>query len=266
MRRFLCAVFLFSLASAGLLPAQQSMPPKKLYAWGMNALTSGRPRAYDKDAISDFHVAADQGYAPAQVMMGYAYEIGLVVEKNDAQAMDWYRKSAEQDNQLGEWILGRFYYTGTATNRDLNQAANWFQKAAAHGDPFGEYLMGMVDLDRKNYSEAAEMFRKAGQQGLPQAEQQLGLLFKNGQGVQQNTAEAYSWLLASSESGSKSAAGELPDLEAKLGNQLEAAKTKAHELAQAGAQAQSGRGCTGWEGEYDAVPTTPTPDLQMACQ
>jgi len=266
MRRCFAIVFFFCLAGPGTLMAQQSMPPKKLYDWAMNTLTSGRPRSFDKDAVSEFRISAQQGYAPAQVMMGYVYETGIAVEKDPAQAMDWYRKSAEQDDQLGEWILGRFYYTGTGTTRDLNQAGNWFQKSAAHGDPFGEYLMGMVDLDRKDYAQAADLFRKSAVQGLPQAQQQLGLLLKTGQGAEQSPVEAYAWLLASSDSGNKAAAGELPLLESQLGAQLEQAKAKARELERSASQAQSGRGCTGWEGELDPVPTTPTPSLQMACQ
>jgi TPR repeat protein len=266
MRRFLFNLVAGFLLCLGAVQAQQSLPPSKYYDWGMNALTSGRPRSYDKDAVNDFKVSAQGGYAPGQIMMGYIYETGIVVTKDPAEALGWYKKSAEQDNQLGEWLAGRLYYTGSGTPRNLTEAGNWFQKSATHDDPFGEYLMGMVDLDRKDYAGAAALFRKAAMQGLPQAELQLGLLLKNGQGVAADKSEAYSWLLTSSDAGNKSAESELPALEAQLGPQLEQAKAKAHELERTTSQALADRGCTGWPGEFDAVPTPPPPTTQMACQ
>jgi TPR repeat protein len=266
MRRFLFTLLAGFLLCLGIAQAQQSMPPSKYYEWGMNALTSGRPRAYDKDAMNDFRFSAEGGYAPGQIMMGYIYETGIVVAKDPAVAMEWYKKSAEQDNQLGEWLLGRLYYTGSGAPRNLNEAGNWFQKSAAHGDPIGEYLMGMVDLDRKDYAGAADLFRKSAMQGLPQAELQLGRLLKNGQGVSADKSEAYSWLLMSSDAGNKSAESELSALEAQLGPQAEQAKAKAHELERSTSQALADRGCTGWPGESDALPSPPPPLTQMACQ
>jgi TPR repeat protein len=266
MRRFLFLLLAGFLLCLVVVQAQTSMPPSKYYDWGMNALTSGRPRSYDKDAVNDFKVSAQGGFAPGQIMMGYIYETGIVVTKNPAEALGWYKKSAEQDNQLGEWLLGRLYYTGSGTPRNLNEAGNWFQKSASHGDPVGEYLMGMVDLDRKDYAAAADLFRKSAMQGLPQAEFQLGLLLKSGQGVSADQSEAYSWLLASSDAGYKSAESELPALEAQLGAQVEQAKAKAHELEKNTSQALADRGCTGWPGEFDAVPSPPPPLTQMACQ
>jgi len=266
MRGFLVSLLAIFLLGGGILEAQQSMPPSKYYQWGLNNLTSGRPREYDKDAVNDFRFSADGGYAPAQVMLGYVYETGIAVSKDPATAMQWYKKSADQDNQLGEWLLGRLYFTGSGTARNLNEAANWFQKAASHGDPYGRYLLGMVELERKDYAGAAESFRKSAMQGLPQAQLQLGLMLKNGQGLAADSSEAYSWLLASSDAGNKDAANELAALEAQLGPQAEAAKTKARELEKSSSTALADRGCTGWDGAFDAVPAPPPPLVQMACQ
>jgi len=254
------------LATWAPLQAQQSMPPSKLYAWGVNALTSGRPRVHPKDAVSYFHIAADQGYPPAQVMMGYLSETGTpagLVDKDPAQAIDWYKKSAAQDNPLGEWLLGRMIYTGTGTSRDLNEAGKWFQKAASHNDPFGQYL-----LDGQNYAGAAQSFRSAAMQGLPQAQEQLGMLLKNGQGVTADKSEAYTWLLVSSDAGNKAAGSALPELEGQLtSEQLQPAKAKAHQLEMTVSRATLARGgCTGWPSEFDAIPGPPPVQLQSLCQ
>jgi TPR repeat protein len=254
------------LLCLGAAQAQQSMPPSKYYQWGLNTLTSGRPRVYDKDALNDFRFAAEGGYAPAEVMLGYVYETGLSVPKDPAVAMQWYRKSADQDNQLAEWLLGRLYYTGNGTDQNLDEASKWFEKSASHGDPIAEYLLGKVDLDRKNYEAAAKLFRKAATRGSSQAAFQLAMLLKSGQGVAADNSEAYSWLIVSSDTGYKPATDQLAALAPQVGAQLEEAKTKGRELERSASQAASQRGCTGWEGELDDIPAPPPPLTQMACQ
>ncbi len=75
------------------------------------------------------------------------------------------------------------------------------------------------------------------------------------------------WLLVSLDAGNQAVATDLQQLEADLGsNQVEQAKTKAFELEKSVARAVVARGCTGWPGEFDAMPAPPTPDLQRFCR
>jgi TPR repeat protein len=106
-------------------------------------------------------------------------------------------------------------------------------------------------------------------QGLPQAQQQLGSLLKEGQGVNLDKSEAYTWFLVSYDSGNQSAsvAHSLAQLGAELGSNLtEQAKLKARDIEQTSNRVVVSRGCTGWTGEFDAVPTPPPPDIQGACR
>jgi TPR repeat protein len=266
-RNALCVVA--CLLGSGLAFAQSnSIDAPRLFETGMNALTGIGPSHNDQTAVESLRRSADLGYPPAQVVLGYIYETGAAtVAADPAQAIEWYKKATKQDDNVGDWLLGRAYFTGVGTGRDLDQAATALKKAAAHNDPFGEYLLGMVQLERSQYAPAAESFRKAAMQGLPQAQQQLGVMLKDGRGVSADKFEAYVWLLLSARAGNTSVGADLQLLEADLGsNQTEQAKTKARDLEISVARVVVARGCTGWQGEFNAVPAPPPPDIQSFCR
>jgi TPR repeat protein len=240
----------------------------RLFEKGMNALTGLGESHNDRDAADFFRRSADLGYAPAQVVLGYFYETGTIVTQEPAQAAEWYRRASKQDDRLGDWLLGRLYYTGTGLPRDLDQAALGFQKAASQGDPYGQYLLGMVKLERNEYAKAADWFRRASMQGMPQAQQQLGQLLRQGrQDVTVDKFEAYVWFLVSFNAGNQAVASDLQQLEGELSSaQVGQAKTKARDLEQTVTRAVVARGCTGWPGEFSAVPAPPPVDLQTFCR
>ena len=68
-------------------------------------LMYGRERD-DKEAMKWFRLAADQGNAKAQVRLGDIYFHGLGVEQNDAQAVNWYLMAAKQGDREGRRGLG----------------------------------------------------------------------------------------------------------------------------------------------------------------
>jgi TPR repeat protein len=127
--------------------------------------------------------------------------------------------------------------------------------------------LGQIRLERNDYPKAAEWFRKAAMQGLPQAQAQLGELLKDGRGVTADKFEAYVWLLVSFDAGNQTVAGDLAALEGNLGsNRVEEAKSNARDLEQTVGRSVVSRGCTGWAGEFDLVPTPPTPEIQRFCR
>ena len=52
---------------------------------------------------------------------------------------------------------------------------------------------GIVADNAGDYAKAASLYRKAAQQGLAEAQNNLGVMYKDGQGVEQNFAEAARW-------------------------------------------------------------------------
>lgn len=267
MRRF-AAISLFLCLFAGYALGQ-SPNPQRLFEMGVTALTGVGPERDDQSGLDYVKQSATLGYPPAEVMFGYFYDTGNVLAPDPAQAAVWYKKAALQDDPVAEWLLGRLIFAGRVPPRDLNEAARWLQRSASHGDPFGEYLLGRVQLERQDYAGAAESFRKAALQGLPQAQGQLGLLYKQGQGVTADKFQSFVWLQVGYEQGDQSAtvSSAIVDLGKQLGSdQEQQAMSKVHLLEQTANRAVAARGCTGWTGEFSAIPAPPTPDIQPFCR
>jgi uncharacterized protein len=249
--------------------ASYAQNPQRLFEMGMDALNAVGPDRNPQVALDYLHKSAGLGYPPAEVMLGSLYDTGNTVPRDLSEAVSWYKKAALQDDPVGEWLLARLILMGAIPPRDLNEASRWLQKSAAHGDPFGQFLLGSVKLERQDYTQAALWFRKAAMQGMPQAQEQLGLLLKQGQGVTMDKLEAYMWMLMSYDAGNQSSnvARTLALLQADLDNdQINQAKAKAHDLEQTANRVVVSRGCTGWPGEFNAIPAPPPPDIQSYCR
>ena len=89
---------LFILFSA--LAGAQSSSPDALYERGIDAITGVGESHNDQLGVDYFHRSADLGYGPAQIALGYYYEMGLVVPANQGNpgqlSLDLYKKSAQQ--------------------------------------------------------------------------------------------------------------------------------------------------------------------------
>jgi hypothetical protein len=277
MRRLVPVLFgLFSLLLVS--HAQQrgaTMDGQALFDKGMNALIGSPINRDSVLALDYFRRSANAGYGPAEVVIGYFEETGTLVPREPQDAAVQYTRAAEQNDRLAQWLVGKLYFTGDAGTRDLNKAEDWLSRASDQGDPFGQYLLGLLKLERQDYAAAASNFRPAAEQGLPQAQRQLALLLKDGRGVSVDKAEAYTWLLLSTlptahrqvEPAAVNTNDLLAELEAALGSTaVERAKSKAHELEDSVDRSRNAHGCTGWPGEFKAIPSTPPPDLQKFCR
>ncbi|MBF0358748.1 MAG: sel1 repeat family protein [Magnetococcales bacterium] len=105
---------------------------------------------------------AKQGNAKAQHNLGAMFLNGQGVEKNIAEAINWFRQAAEQGLVTAQHNLGTIYLQGEELAADSIEAAHWFTKAAMQGDP------------RSQYS--------------------LGALYFEGLGVERNLEKAYIWI------------------------------------------------------------------------
>ena len=60
---------------------------------------------------------------------------GLGVEKDYAQAMDWFQRAAKKGNAAGQANVGHLFRTGDGVGRDYLMAYAWYGVAAAGGHP-----------------------------------------------------------------------------------------------------------------------------------
>ena len=68
-------------------------------------------------------------------MLGRCYED----EKNYAEAVKWYLKSAEQNNYLAQNRIGELYRDGKGAAQNFTEAAKWYRKAAEQDYQFAQY-------------------------------------------------------------------------------------------------------------------------------
>ena len=92
------------------------------------------------------HAIAEKGDSFAQLLVGYAYAMGLGVVSDPDTALAWYRRSAEQGDPLGQAALGMAYWMaeGRRTRQDVQQALLWNKRSAAQGHPVGQWNLGLM--------------------------------------------------------------------------------------------------------------------------
>ena len=63
--------------------------------------------------------------------------------QDDRQAVSWYRKAAEQGDPDAQYNLGVRYDTARGIEKDTQQAVAWYRKAADQGYARAQYSLGV---------------------------------------------------------------------------------------------------------------------------
>jgi TPR repeat protein len=167
-------------------------------------------------ALSWFQKSAAAGNAMAENTLGWMYLNGLGVEKDYAQALSLFEKSAGAKNALAENNLGWMYQNGAGVNKDYAQALSWFQKSAAAGNELAENNLGLMYLNgegvNKDYVQAFSWFQKSAAAKNAMAENNLGSMYRNGLGVTQSYQVARVWYQKAADAGSDLAENNLREL------------------------------------------------------
>ena len=165
-----------------------------------------------ESAAKHFALAAEQGNAEAQYLLGRCYTDGTGVEIDCPAAFKWSGKAAEQGNPEAQFVLGELYGHGLGVLKDVSKAEEWYGKAfpglkrdAENGDPEAQYFLA-ASFSRgygveKNLKEAVKWYRKAAEQGNAQAQYNLGLCYENGEGVKKDLIKAKEWYSTAAEQG-----------------------------------------------------------------
>lgn len=86
---------------------------------------------------------------------------------------------------------------------DFKQAAQWFRKAAEQGSAQAQSNLGVMYADGEgvdqNMDEAIRWLRKAAEQGYAEYQHNLGVMYVNGEDIDKNFDEAAKWLRKSAE-------------------------------------------------------------------
>jgi TPR repeat protein len=164
----------------------------------------GVPRDNTK-AAENYEGAALHGHSTAQNNLARLYSRGLGVPKDIIKAFRLFQRAAQQGNRIAQWNLGHAYYEGVGTPRDLAQAARWFRAAAELGDPLAQHDLATLYFRGQgvaiDFAEATRWERLAAEQGNVDAETCLGYFYETGKGVPLNYVAAYAWYSRASATG-----------------------------------------------------------------
>ena len=149
----------------------------------------------DEPPSSTELAAVADGDAQARYNLGLRYSTGRGVQRNDREAVGWYRKAAEQGHAQAQYALGVMYANGPrfvclyrcGVARDDTEAVAWYRKAAEQGNADAQNNLGVMYANgrgvSRNDAEAVAWYRKAADQGHAKAQTNLEWMYNHDRGV-----------------------------------------------------------------------------------
>jgi len=139
-----------------------------------NQARSAEARAADQVRAADLaRIGADLKFPQAMLQLGRCYQLGMGLEKNQAEAIVWFRAAADANLPEAQWVLGEILERGEGVTIDLGAAAALFRKAADQGNVRGQYALGFMYENGKGFpkdlDEAAKYYKLAADRGYPLA-------------------------------------------------------------------------------------------------
>jgi hypothetical protein len=101
----------------------------------------------EAEAVNWWRKSAEQGNADAQFNLGLSYDNGLGVTKDEAEAVKWYRKAAEQGNANAQSNLGFMYANATPVSR----AKRGTRRGTRRGGMRLQICLRMLNLPRAGW-------------------------------------------------------------------------------------------------------------------
>ncbi|MGB9235258.1 MAG: AMIN domain-containing protein [Terriglobales bacterium] len=150
----------------------------------------------DLDALEE---RTESGDPEAQTMLALAYHAGVLLKRDDAEALRLLHKAADRGSMAAEESLGIFSEGGIGMERPAPvDALNWYTKAAQQGSMDAATDIALLYANGKGVardtSQAVTWFRRAAEGGDASAQYNLALMYERGEGVPQDYKEAVRWL------------------------------------------------------------------------
>lgn len=148
-------------------------------------------------AASLYATLAEQGVASAQATLGWMFNNGKGVPKDNDQAMKWYQLAAGQGEPTAQNNLGLMYEKGEGIPQDYKLALESYRMAAEKNSDVGQFQLGRMYFNglgvQQDHSEAAKWYQLAADQGFSDAQFNLGVMYQKGDGVSQDIQKALKW-------------------------------------------------------------------------
>ncbi|MBR0288301.1 MAG: HPr family phosphocarrier protein [Selenomonadaceae bacterium] len=151
-----------------------------------------------KTAMKKYKEAAELGYPEAFSQIGFMYQFGQSVDPDIYEARRWYKRGMEKDDadSFGLYAL-TLTRDDNATESDKREAFRYMKRATELAPDDGHYWYYLGKMYRfgsgtnKNLYEAFNCFKQGHKVGNSRATNQLGIMFSNGEHVEQNSRKAF---------------------------------------------------------------------------
>jgi hypothetical protein len=142
---------------------------------------------------------AESGDPQAQYWLGRIYEAGKLLPLDKQKAAYWYQKSAGNGYAPAE-----YWMCGFRANLDQLESERCMWRAAENGVPEAQFWLGVAFEQHlwfgvTDEQEALKWYKRAAENGQPDAESELGRHYEDGDGVEQNYAQAVYWFRKAAE-------------------------------------------------------------------
>lgn len=111
-----------------------------------------------------------------------------------SDAVNWFKKGADAGHIESQRFLAILYYNGVGTKQNENIAFNYFYKAAKQGDIISQNFVGYKYYEKSKYDSCFYWTSEASKQNNSIAFANLGFLYINGFGCEQNFKKAFNCL------------------------------------------------------------------------
>lgn len=144
-------------------------------------------------------IAANQGHAQAQAMIGWYYTSGRGIPEDKQKGLVWLEKSAAQNNPMGLSNLGWRYQIGEGVPKDYQKAFEYAKRASDLGNQVGRNnLAELYEKGNgipKDYAKALELFEPVATTGIS-IDSILGMIriYADQSGNYNYPVLAYAWL------------------------------------------------------------------------
>lgn len=183
-----------------------------------------------------YREAANSNYPSAQYNLAMIYAEGLLSKPDYEQAENWYKLAIEQGHYGAMANLARLYLEGHP-RKDLKAAANLMEKSANYGDSIAQYNLGILYRDgiglESSLEKAIHWFELSAVQGFPQAQLDLSLCLIIDKNPKVNNIEGLKWALLAQKNHEPRAAEIIEYLENKMTiNEINEARKRTESLIQ----------------------------------
>jgi TPR repeat protein len=145
-----------------------------------------RQAKYD-EALICFQKAHSLGNIEAATNIGFFYENAYGgLEQNFEKAFEFYKLASTKGDDRATTYLGLFYMGGIHVPADSQLGEKLLREASEKGNPEAMTYLGIYYASEDRVPEAIDLFKKALQVGFGEAAYQMGKLYEDGNGVDQD--------------------------------------------------------------------------------